>query len=262
MIKKAVVFAAGKGTRLRPLTDHIPKALVEVGGVPMLKRVIMKLKDAGIDEIVVNVHHFAHLIKEYVDANHQFGINIHISDESDTLLDTGGGILKAAHWLEDGNEPFLVHNADILTDIALSPMLLDHIEHKRDVTLLCDTRDTSRYLLMDPDMCMHGWCNTSTGQTRPTELDNATHYDRYAFGGVYLMQPSIIDSLRQYRNMHAVHSGYEPTQMPFSIMDFFIEYCGKLNIGGYRPTSQYFWYDIGKPETLERADEFFKTKKA
>lgn len=258
MITKAIVFAAGKGTRLRPLTDHMPKALAEVGGEPILKRVIMKLKNAGIREIVVNVHHFAQQIKDYIDANHQFGVIIHISDESEILLDTGGGILKASRWLDGGLEPFIVHNSDILTDFDLQSMISDHCKHKRDVTLLCDKRETSRYLLMDTDMRMHGWCNTTTKEVRPSDLKHATLYERYAFGGIHLMQPSVIGNLREYCDLRAAGSECEPSMMPFSIMDFFIESCSKLNIGGHRPSSPYFWHDIGKPESLRRADNIFR----
>lgn len=262
MIRKAIIFAAGKGTRLRPLTDHIPKALVKVGGEPMLKRVIIKLKDIGIDEIVINVHHFAGQIKDYINANQQFGLNIQISDETDLLLDTGGGILKAAKWLEVGNEPFLVHNADILTDFDISSMYKDHMEYQRDITLLCDKRETSRYLLFDQDMEMHGWCNVSTGEVKPSNLDIESTFRKYSFGGVHLMQPSVINSLRQYCHQRAAFCNSEPTKMSFSIIDFFIEYCSRLCIGGYIPKTAYIWHDIGKPESLKRADDIFNIPKS
>ncbi len=251
-----MVFAGGKGTRLRPFTDHKPKALVEVGGEPMLKRVIDKLRAAGICEIVVNVHHFADQIKEFLASDRYNDIEIHISDESDMLLETGGGILKAARWLEDGSEPFLVHNADILTDFSLTEMVRDHISHGRDITLLCDRRSTSRYLLMDTDMRMHGWTNVNTEEVKPATLD-ARLYDKYAFGGVHIMQPGIIEDLRRYCIGHASEAGARPDHWPFSIISFFVEYCRKLNIGGYRPHASYNWHDIGKPESLERANKLF-----
>lgn len=118
---KAMIFAAGLGTRLRPLTDHTPKALVSVAGKPMLERVILRLKEAGFNDITVNIHHFGEQIIEFLRANNDFGITIHLSDERDMLLDTGGGIKKARPFL-DGNEPFLVHNADILSDINLAEL--------------------------------------------------------------------------------------------------------------------------------------------
>lgn len=118
---KAMIFAAGLGTRLRPLTDHTPKALVSVAGKPMLERVILRLKEAGFNDITVNIHHFGEQIIEFLRANNDFGITIHLSDERNMLLDTGGGIKKARPFL-DGNEPFLVHNADILSDINLAEL--------------------------------------------------------------------------------------------------------------------------------------------
>ena len=118
---KAMIFAAGLGTRLRPLTDHTPKALVSVAGKPMLERVILRLKEAGFNDITVNIHHFGEQIIKFLRANNDFGITIHLSDERDMLLDTGGGIKKARPFL-DGNEPFLVHNADILSDINLAEL--------------------------------------------------------------------------------------------------------------------------------------------
>ncbi len=260
MIRKALIFAAGKGTRLRPITDHTPKALVKVGGEPMLKRVILKLKEAGVREMVVNVHHLAGQVEDYIEANHQFGIDIHISDESDLLLDTGGGILKAAKWLEDGTEPFIVHNADILTDFDLKAMQLDHTSHHRDVTLLCDQRDTSRYLLFDKEKRMHGWCNVTTGAVRPASLTDAAAYTKLAFGGVHIMQPSVIGNLKEYSRARAERTGAKQSAMPFSIMDFFIDYCGRIEIGAHRPEGSYLWHDIGKPESLERAEDIFRSK--
>ena len=132
---KAIVFAAGLGTRLYPLTESIPKALVEVGGKPMLLRVLEKLRDAGIHEIVINVHHFPDMIIDYLRSNDGFGLKIMISDERGHLLDTGGGILAARNYLDDG-EPFIAHNADILTDFNLSEMITRHNESGADVTLL------------------------------------------------------------------------------------------------------------------------------
>lgn len=256
MITKAMVFAAGKGTRLRPLTDHMPKALVEVGGEPMLKRVILKLKEVGINEMVVNVHHFAVQVKDYIASNNQFGINIHISDESDRLLDTGGGILKASSWFEADSEPFVVHNVDILTDFDLTFMINDHKSHRRDITLLCDNRKTSRYLLFDKNMRMHGWTNVNSGQVRPAQLDPKA-YEHLAFGGVHIIQPSVLKDIRDYCKKRAEESHVQQSDYPFSITDFFIEYCKKINIGGFRPAVPYIWHDIGKPESLEQANSHF-----
>ena len=130
---KAMIFAAGLGTRLRPLTDHTPKALVSVAGKPMLERVILRLNEAGFNDITVNIHHFGEQIIEFLRANNDFGITIHLSDERDMLLDTGGGIKKARPFL-DGNEPFLVHNADILSDINLAELYRHHRESNAEAT--------------------------------------------------------------------------------------------------------------------------------
>ena len=167
---KAMIFAAGLGTRLRPLTDHMPKALVPVAGKPMLERVILRLKEAGFNEITVNIHHFGEQIIDFLRAHDNFGTEIHISDERGMLLDTGGGIKKARPFL-DGQEPFLVHNADILTDIDLAGLYRHHLESDAESTLLVSERKTSRYLLFDDDYHLHGWINKSTGEVKPAGFD-------------------------------------------------------------------------------------------
>ena len=156
-----MIFAAGLGTRLRPLTDNMPKALVSVAGKTMLERVILKLKDAGFHDITINIHHFGSQIIDFLRANQNFGVDIHISDERGELLDTGGGIKKARPLLES-NEPFLIHNADILTDLDLNAFYHHHLESDADATLLTNHRKTSRYLLMNQDNRLCGWTNIST----------------------------------------------------------------------------------------------------
>ena len=163
---KAMIFAAGLGTRLRPLTDNMPKALVLVGGKPMLERVILNLIKYGFDDITINIHHFGGQIIDFIKANNNFGVTIHISDERDELLDTGGGILKARNFL-DGNEPFLVHNADILTDLNLKEFYDYHLGNNADATLLTASRNTARYLLLDDTNRLHGWINKNTGELKP-----------------------------------------------------------------------------------------------
>ena len=161
-----MIFAAGLGTRLRPLTDNMPKALVPVAGKTMLERVILKLKDAGFHDITINIHHFGSQIIDFLRANQNFGVDIHISDERGELLDTGGGIKKARPLLES-NEPFLIHNADILTDLDLNAFYHHHLESDADATLLTNHRKTSRYLLMNQDNRLCGWTNLSTGEVLP-----------------------------------------------------------------------------------------------
>ena len=188
---KAMIFAAGLGTRLRPLTDHMPKALVPVAGVPMLQHVLLRVKAAGFREVVVNIHHFGQQIIDFLQANGNFGLDLHISDERGELLDTGGGILKAQRLLNDG-EPFLVHNADILSNIDLAALYRKHLDSHADATLAVSHRQTSRYLLLDQDYRLHGWLNKQTGETRPEGFDcNPALYQEYAFGGIHVVSPSL-----------------------------------------------------------------------
>lgn len=238
---KAMIFAAGLGTRLRPLTDNCPKALVKVGGVPMLERIILKLKAAGITEIVVNIHHFPDMIKSFLAENDDFGVTIHVSDERDLLLDTGGGILRARKWL-DGDEPFIVHNADIFTDFDLRKMVSAHIENNADVTLLVDRRDTSRYLLFD-DNRMVGWENRKIGEIRsPWNREVCNGAIPMAFGGVHILNPSVFNYLATV------------PEKVFSITPFYTEFCDRLRIYGFTPAENYNWVDIGRPESLKLAE--------
>lgn len=245
---KGMIFAAGMGTRLRPLTDDRPKALVEVCGTPMLERVIIRMIKAGIDDIVVNVHHLAPMIKSFLEVNGDFGITIHVSDESHELLDTGGGILKARKWL-DGDEPFLVHNADIMTDLDLKQMIAQHISTGAAATLLVAQRDTSRYLLFDDSLKMHGWENRKTGETIPTDIDAAA-FQALAFGGIHVLSPSIFNHLEQWNGNGEIKK--------FSITPFYATSASEIDIRGYNPTPwSYRWLDIGKPETLAKAEAMF-----
>ena len=159
-----MIFAAGLGTRLRPLTDTMPKALVRVGGEPLLWHVIMNLKAGGFERIVVNVHHFADQIIDYLKANSNFGLDIRISDESNQLLDTGGGIRKAAP-LFDPSSPILIHNVDILSNTNLAKLYDSAANH--DATLLVSKRETSRYLIFDDEMRLREWINVKTGEKKP-----------------------------------------------------------------------------------------------
>ena len=244
-MKQAMIFAAGLGTRLRPLTDTMPKALVRVGGEPLLHRVIMNLKKAGFERIVINVHHFAGQIVDYLKTNDNFGLDIRISDESDALLDTGGGILKARHLLE-GDEPFLVHNADILTDLNLAEMIAYHKANGADVTLLAKQRSTQRYLVFGENNQMVGWTNIATGEVKPADLVVKQENSLSAFGGVHVISPRIFDSLARFA-----------TEPKFSIMQYYIAAGRDINIAGYNPDG-YNWFDIGKIETLQKAEQFLQ----
>ncbi len=245
---KAMIFAAGLGTRLRPLTNDRPKALVEVGGVAMLERVITRLKSHGITEIVINIHHFGEKIIEFIKENNNFGITIHISDERDLLLDTGGGILKAQQWL-DGNEPIIIHNADILTDFDLHKMVEQHINSNADATLLVADRKTARYFYIGENNRLNGWTNISTGEVKPADYIALNTDKLRAFGGVHIVSPSIFSELQNYS-----------TEPKFSITPFYIDRCKDLKIMGYTPNEKYQWHDIGKIESIAIAEQEFIEK--
>ncbi len=246
---KAMIFAAGLGTRLRPFTDTMPKALVPVNGIPMLEHVIQRISAAGFDEIVINVHHFSEKIIEFLNSKSNFGLNIRISDESGLLLDTGGGILNARQWLDCG-EPILIHNADILTNLDLTAMYLTHIKSNADATLLVAERATTRYFLFDSHEQLRGWTNISTGEVKPAHLADISTYTKLAFGGVHIISQSIFDALEHYS-----------TEPKFSITPFYINNCENLKIMRYQPEEAYQWFDIGKPETLALAENALKSEK-
>lgn len=247
---KAMIFAAGLGTRLRPLTDHCPKALVKVAGVPMLERTINKLMKHGFNDITVNVHHFGEQIIDFLNLHNGFGADIHISDERDMLLDTGGGILKARPFLE-GNEPFLVHNADIVSDIDLTALYNQHLKNEADATLVVSDRKTSRKLLFD-DSRLRGWTNIETGEMKPSSLSacKAAKYRQLAFSGIHVISPRIFQEMGQGT----------PWEGKFSIIPFYLGYCQRANIQSYEPCSGTPWFDVGKPETLEQANAYFAAK--
>lgn len=240
---KAMIFAAGLGTRLKPLTDKMPKALVPVAGKPMLEHVINKLKAAGFDEIVINVHHFAQQIIDFLKVNDNFGIQIHISDETEALLDTGGGIKKASPYF---NEPFLVHNADILSNVDLKALYDFHIASGNDATLLVSPRKTIRYLLFDNTNRLCGWINKDTLQTKPDGFVYQPEIQKeYAFGGIHVISPTL------FKYMENDWTG------KFSIMDFYLQTCKEAHLGSYAKEDLHL-IDIGKLDTLAKAEEFIR----
>ena len=238
-----MIFAAGLGTRLKPLTDHMPKALVPVAGKPMLEHVILKLIASGFNEIVINVHHFAEQIIDFLKEKNNFGIKIWISDETEELLDTGGGIKKASSLL---NEPFLVHNADILSNVDLKALYDFHIASENDATLLVSPRKTVRYLLFDQTNRLCGWINKDTLQTKPEGfIYQPEEQQEYAFGGIHIISPSLFKYMEEWTGK-------------FSIMDFYLQTCQKAKLGGYAKEDLQL-IDIGKPDTLAKAEEFLKS---
>lgn len=243
---QAFILAAGLGTRLRPWTLHHPKALVPVGGVPMLERVILNLKEAGVAKIVVNTHHLADQITEYLKAN-DFGIPVTVSDESQLLLDTGGGLAKAASLFNPG-EAVLVHNVDILSDAPLRRLYATHMASGRDVTLLTSNRETSRKLAFDPDGKLWGWINHQTGTIRPEGFQLTDSLNLRAFSGIYIVGPRALESIKIY----ALRSD----NGKFPIMDWLLENPDHMEIGEYYQ-KDLLLIDIGKPDTLGRAQELF-----
>ena len=240
---KAMIFAAGLGTRLKPLTDHMPKALVPVAGKPMLEHVIRKLIASGCDEIVINVHHFADQIIDFIKANNNFGITIHISDETDMLLDTGVGIKKASSFFQ---EPFLIHNVDILSNVDLKSLYEYHLTSGNDATLLVSPRKTVRYLLFDKGNQLCGWINKDTLQTKPEGFVYQPEVQKeYAFSGIHIVSPTLFN-----------YMGDNWTGK-FPIMDFYLQTCHEAQLGGYAKEDLQL-IDIGKPETLAKAEEFIR----
>lgn len=230
-MKQAMVFAAGLGTRLKPLTDTTPKALVPVGGQPLLWHVVMKLKDAGYERIVVNVHHFAQQIIDYLKVNNNFGLDIRISDETDGLLETGGGIKKALP-LFDATEPILIHNVDILSNLDLTALSTDA------PLLVVSQRQTKRYLQFDETMRLIGWKNIETGEVKGREGKPL------AFSGIHLFHPSLAPLLDEW-----------PDRFP--IMDFYLKTCADHLIRGFE-ASDLRLMDVGKLDTLDQAETFIK----
>jgi NDP-sugar pyrophosphorylase family protein len=233
---KAMILAAGLGSRLRPLTDSMPKVLLEAGPYTLLEFAIRKLKAAGFDELIINVHHMAPMVISYLKENHNFGCQIAISDESEALLDTGGGISKASWFFDDG-KPFLVYNADIVGDMNLSEFYNQHLKHNGLATLSVRHRKTSRYLLFNSDMRLCGWENTESGEKRIAIPETKTM--AYPFSGIHVIDPQIFDFMNKGR---------------FSIIDTYLELAKNHLIKGWVDDSE-LWADAGKPDSLGKARE-------
>jgi len=239
---KAMILAAGLGTRLKPLTDDRPKALVKIGDITLLEYTILKLAENGFDEIVVNTHHFSSMIIEFLKSK-DFGVKIHISDESDRLMDTGGGIVKAAEFL-DGDDPFLVHNVDIITDIDLRLLYNSHKQSEAIATLAVGKRESSRVFLFDSNMNLSGWQNNLTGKKIIPDASRE-HLDAYAFSGIHIISPSIFNLIT--------------SKGPFSIVDAYLSLCCRNKIKGY-DVSNSFVLDVGKPQSIAMAEEYLMKK--
>ena len=253
---KAMIFAAGLGTRLKPLTDNMPKALVPLAGKTLLQWQIERLKAAGITDLVVNVHHFPDMIINYLRENNNFGCRIAVSDERDMLLETGGGLRKAKSLLlevgsrESGNsnEPILICNVDILSNIDL-PTLLNAYNPDEMGVVVVSERDTQRYLLFDETNRLCGWTNIATGEIRPASLassPNSFIASRLAFSGMQVFNPRIFE----YMDDLARQKGDK-----FSLIDLYLHITEKEILRAYIPEN-YRMMDVGKIAQLSEAEAF------
>lgn len=239
---KAMIFAAGLGTRLLGETSDKPKALVDIGGKTLLQRTIEKLKNEGVSEIIVNVHHFSEDVKSYLSA-HNFGIPIYISDESEKLLDTGGGLKKAAHFFDD-NSPILIYNVDILSDVNLQLLEDAHIKSGALATLVVRDRQTQRYFKFDDKKRLVGWINKKTKESKIAVTENFENSIEMAFSGIHIIQPQLLKLM--------------PNEDRFSITNFYLEIAKTHSIKGYFDDSD-LWMDVGKPEQLIKARSLYKS---
>ena len=249
-MKQAMILAAGLGTRLKPLTDTMPKALVPVGGTPLLDLNIRKLQAQGYDRFIVNIHHFSQQIRDHV-AQQDYAPLVHFSDESQELLETGGG-LKKAQGLFREEEPILIHNVDILDNVDYEWFSHQHQEDE-DAVLLVSRRQTKRYLLFDNAMRLMGWKNIETGEVKsPYEYVRRTglsqhgeELNMFAFSGIHSFSPRLFALMDRF-----------PDRFP--IIDFYLSICHRSRIVGLVKDDLRLM-DVGKLETLDQAEDFLKT---
>jgi NDP-sugar pyrophosphorylase family protein len=239
---RAMVLAAGLGTRLRPLTDHRPKALVEVGGRTLLEITLARLNSFGIREVIINVHHFADMIVDYLKANKDFGMRIEVSREDDVLLDTGGGLKEAAYFLENSGaaeEPFVLHNVDVISTIDLHRMAQFHSENHALATLAVQDRPTSRYLLFDEQLQL---CGRKSGRDGQAELvRNSSHPKALAFSGIHVISPRLFSLMTE--------------EGVFSIIAPYLRLAAQgEKIIAFR-SDEYQWRDLGRLDDVMQADQ-------
>lgn len=232
---KAMVFAAGLGTRLRPFTNNQPKALVEIDGQALLAIVLRRLKHQGITEVVVNVHHYADQVIRFLEEADYFGLHLHISDERELLLETGGGLAKAAAHFQDG--PFLVHNVDIMSDIDLQALRQAHQHAGALATLAVRQRESSRYLRFTEEGLLAGWRHARTGEVKVAR--EAADLQDLAFSGISIFDPRIFDF-------------FPSDKQVFSIIEVLLAAARTEKVMGYRHDDT-AWLDVGKPEAMAPA---------
>ena len=235
---KAMIFAAGLGTRFKPWTDKHPKALALINGKSLLQRNIEYLQRYGITEVIVNVHHFADQVINAIEENKGWGSTVTISDEKDEVLETGGGLKKASWYF--GENPFIVINADVLTDLNLTAMINYHQKYKPFATLAITNRQTSRYFLFDEDNNLCGWRNTKTGEEKISRQKKDLIQE--AFSGIHIIEPGIFSFIKQ--------------DGKFSIVDVYLELSKKETIKGFDHSGSKF-VDVDKPESVAIAEILF-----
>jgi NDP-sugar pyrophosphorylase family protein len=236
---KAMILAAGLGTRLRPLTDNRPKALVEVAGRTLLEITLARLRAFRVNEVIVNVHHFADVVVAYLKAHDNFGMRIEVSRE-DALLDTGGGLKKAGWFFLEGSgrhEPFLLHNVDVISTIDLERMVQFHKQNKELATLAVQERETSRYLLFDEHLQLCG--RRAARDQKPEIVRPSPRTQALAFSGIHVISPRLFALIKE--------------EGIFSIIDFYLRLAaGGEKIAAFR-ADEYYWRDLGKPADLQQA---------
>jgi len=233
---KGMILAAGLGTRLKPFTDHHPKALAPVNSKTLLQRNIEYLRAAGIRDIIVNVHHFADQITAAIDQNSGWGSRVTISDESDEVLETGGALKKAASFFENETEPFVLMNADILTDLDINRVITAHRESNSLATLAVRNRETSRYLLFDNNDRLCGWLNEKTGEQK------GSPGNKKAFSGIHIISPAIFSLITE--------------DGKFSMIDLYLRLAETQHISAFDHSETKF-IDVGKPGSIAAAERMF-----
>jgi NDP-sugar pyrophosphorylase family protein len=238
---KAMVLAAGLGTRLQPLTNSRPKALVELGGRTLLEITLKRLRDFGIRETIINVHHFADQIAAYLSANHDFGMELALSREDDLLLDTGGGLKKAGWFFRNATEPFFLHNVDVVSNIDFGRMLEAHQQSNRLATVAVQRRTSSRYLLFDSGFKL---CGRRRAHQPDQLTGKRTPVHALAFTGIHVISTRMLTMIRE--------------EGAFSILDCYLRLAGEGQDTVAFSADEYYWRDLGRLEDLQRAEEDVK----
>lgn len=236
---KAMILAAGKGTRLGTITQSIPKALIDINGKSVLQRAVEKCTEAGFGDIIVNVHHFADMMEEEVRNLNRMGFRITVSDEREILLETGGGLFKARNFFD--TDPFLLYNADIITDLPIDKMLAFHLRHRGLATLAVRNRKGNRFFLVNDEGRLRGWCNRSTGERIITGPEKE-QLSETAFSGLHIIDPEIFKNMKE---------GI------YTMTDLYLRLSGSYPIFTFTHDTGY-WADIGTPESLREVRRFLK----